>query len=49
MDNKDRDIGRADAPGIKAFMQEERNAIIKRLQPDLIEMIDLEGSNTPTY
>ena len=47
MDNKDRDIGRADAPGIKAFMQEERNAIIKRLQPDLIEMLDLEGSNTP--
>jgi hypothetical protein len=47
LDNKDADIGRADKPGIQAFIEEERNAIIKKMKPDLLEMLDLEGSKTP--
>ena len=46
-DNEDKDIGRADVPGIKEFMKEERARIIKAINPDLVEMLDLEGSKTP--
>ena len=46
-DNEDKDIGRADVPGIREFMKEERARIIKEMNPDLIEMLDLEGSKTP--